>query len=475
MTDDALLLKGFAEKGSEADFAALVQRHLRLVYGAAERQLRGDSHLAQDVSQIVFTTLARKAASLQRHPILTGWLYTTTRYAVAEVKRAERRRQIYEHVVSAMQETSRHDGEFADWEELRPVLDEVLFELNERDREAVLLRFFESRPFADLAARLATTEDAARMRVERALTKMHRTLRRRGITSTVSALGVVLAGQPAVAAPVQLVCIIANGALTGAKAGAGGLALWHVFFMGKLSTAIVGVVILTGASVALLQQQSRAQLQEEISFALQDNREAIRLRAMNSRLAQLTTGPLESARSNELARLRAEAAVLDTLASASTGRELRLTGGLQDMGSASPELAYESTLWAKKNRDTTALSRLIEIHPDAKFKADAFYARLPAGARGDADSSEKLIATALIWDSHTRELKNVPEKGDETALKTADSIRFQTTDESSDTVAIQMVSATGEPVGIVRRYHQTPAGWREVIPAGQVHKIIHSY
>ena len=55
----------------------------------------------------------------------------------------------------------------ADWQKLRPVLDEVLSEIDERDRDAILLRFFDGRPFAEIGERLRLTENAARMRVER--------------------------------------------------------------------------------------------------------------------------------------------------------------------------------------------------------------------------------------------------------------------------------------------------------------------
>jgi len=41
-----------------------------------------------------------------------------------------------------------------DWEWLRPVFDDLIGELDGRDREAVLLRFFEGRDFADVGAKL---------------------------------------------------------------------------------------------------------------------------------------------------------------------------------------------------------------------------------------------------------------------------------------------------------------------------------
>ena len=94
--NDSELLRRYAENGCETAFTELVKRHLDLVYSAAMRQVGGDTHLAQDVAQTVFVDLARKAASISARSVLTGWLYTSTRYAAAKIVRAEQRRHARE-------------------------------------------------------------------------------------------------------------------------------------------------------------------------------------------------------------------------------------------------------------------------------------------------------------------------------------------------------------------------------------------
>lgn len=153
MIDDTQLLHLYAGQRSEAAFAELVQRHLAMVYRSAARQLGPDSHLADDVAQSVFVLLARKSRSLLAHPSLTVWLHRTTRFKVSEALRAERRRRARDALALALQESIPSDLVICDWERLRPLIDEVLFELKESDREAVLLRFFEERLFADIATR----------------------------------------------------------------------------------------------------------------------------------------------------------------------------------------------------------------------------------------------------------------------------------------------------------------------------------
>src|SRR4051812_40905954 len=183
MNDDRELLRRYAEDRSEPAFAELVQRHLRLVYHAALRQCGGDVHRAEDVTQAVFTDLARKAATLARRPVLVGWLYTSTRFAAAHAVRGEARRQKREQEAHAMTEIfSRPEPEAAaEWDRLQPVIDDALHALSERDREAVLLRFFQGQAFVDVGARLSVSEDAARVRVNRALEKMRAVLAQRGV------------------------------------------------------------------------------------------------------------------------------------------------------------------------------------------------------------------------------------------------------------------------------------------------------
>src|ERR1043166_8431550 len=157
MDDDTELLRRFADEGSEQAFAELVRRRVDVVYAAALRQTGGDAHLAQDVAQIVFVTLARNAARLKGHAALTGWLFTTTRHLAISAVRRRRRSQRREEEAETMKA---NDGEtVAAWEELRPIIDEALHELGEKDRVALLLRFFEGRSLAEVGAATGLAEN----------------------------------------------------------------------------------------------------------------------------------------------------------------------------------------------------------------------------------------------------------------------------------------------------------------------------
>jgi RNA polymerase sigma factor (sigma-70 family) len=313
MMDDSSLLRRFSEDRSEEAFAELVRRHLNLVYSAALRKVGGDSHLAADVSQKVFAVLARNAPSLARHPVLTGWLYTTTHFTAAKMVRAERRRQAREQEAQAMQELLSSPAPEAGWDRLRPVLDDVMHDLNERDREAVLLRFFEGRPFAEVGARQGLSENAVRMRVERALDKLHVLLARRGITSTTAALTLLLAEHTVAAAPVGLAATVSGAAAAG-TAGGSSLALWSFMSTSKLLAGAMGAAVMAVGIGVVLQQQSTAALRDEVDGLQRENQVIGSLRDEHRRLTGLQVPPAELERlrneSTELPRLREEVAVL---------------------------------------------------------------------------------------------------------------------------------------------------------------------
>ena len=315
MSDDAELLRRYAEQRSEAAFAELVRRHLNLVYSAAMRLTRGDTHRAEDVAQLVFTDLARKAAALSHRPVLAGWLYTSTHYATAKILRTEQRRQTREQEAQAMHELLSNAAPEADWDRLRPVLDAAMRELSERDREAVLLRFFEGRGFAEVGTKLNLSENAARMRVDRALDKLRVRFAQHGVTSTAAALAIALANQAVVAAPAGLATTITGAALTGAAASGGAWAILQFIAANKLQIGIVSAVIATAVTGVVLQQQANAQLQREIEALRQENGQIAALQEENLRLKQIAA---------EVATLREDDAELAQLGIEASALKVRL-------------------------------------------------------------------------------------------------------------------------------------------------------
>jgi RNA polymerase sigma factor (sigma-70 family) len=258
MLDDIELLRRYAQRQDESAFSALVARHLNLVYSAAHRQLDGDPHLAEDVAQAVFTDLARKAASLvvavAGGKPLTGWLYTSTRFAASRVRRSEQRRAVRELAAHAM--NADHDctpnGPDPNWADLGPLLDEAMSQLPQVDRDAVLLRFFEGKDLRSVGAALGLSEDAARKRVSRALDHLRGVLTARGVTTTIAALAATLPTQAVRIAPAGLAAKVARTSLTSATATSTTSTLSSILLMTtqfKIIVATAAALLLAGSII----------------------------------------------------------------------------------------------------------------------------------------------------------------------------------------------------------------------------------
>ena len=313
MSNDAELLRRYVEERSESAFTELVREHLNLVYSAALRQTSGDRALAEDLSQLVFTELARKAPRLLGHPSLAGWLYTTVRHVAANLRRAEQHRRQREEEAQSMNALLSADSPIEVWQRIQPVLDDALHELCEADRAVVVLRFLEDRTLREVGERLGLKENAARMRVDRALEKLRRRLARRGLTSTASGLTAALAIGVITPAPAALASTIASTALaSGTAVGSTTLTLLKMMSLSKAKVGLIGALVVTGVAVPVWQEtrlqrvrSENAQLRENDSEFAALQGELERLRKVEADQAELERLRQWQARTQpELLRLR---------------------------------------------------------------------------------------------------------------------------------------------------------------------------
>src|SRR5882672_2860697 len=136
---DAQLLQRYLRDRSEEAFTEIVRRHLNLIFSAALRQVR-QPQLAEEVTQAVFVDLARQAKTLAPNTVLSAWLYQVARRTAIDVIRRESRRQIREQVA---QELNAMNAPDTDWTHIEPLLEEGMDTLEEKERTALLLRYFE--------------------------------------------------------------------------------------------------------------------------------------------------------------------------------------------------------------------------------------------------------------------------------------------------------------------------------------------
>src|SRR3989442_1406165 len=199
------LLAEFRATGSEHAFSELVRRYTNLVYSVAKRRLSNVA-LAQDVTQTVFIRLAKAAPNIRGDAELAAWLHRTTVHASIDLWRSEIRRRTREEHVAAMQPDRTQP---TDWNEMAPVLDESLNELNDHERQVISLRFFEQKSMRDLGLLLGITEDAAKMRVSRAIDRLRAQFSGRGITCSAGGLAPLLMEHSVEVAPAGLTLTLA--------------------------------------------------------------------------------------------------------------------------------------------------------------------------------------------------------------------------------------------------------------------------
>ena len=315
ISEDMALVQEYVQSNSEQAFAALVSKHVNLVYSVALRQVHLNPHLAEEITQGVFIVLALKAKALGPKTILSAWLCRTARYVSANTLRIQRHRHFREqesHMQSTLNET-----EPGIWNQIAPLLDEALSSLGEKEHDAVVLRFFDGKELKQVGAAMGTTEDAARMRVNRGLEKLRKFFAKKGITLSTAAIAGAVVANSVQAAPVGLVATVTAAALSGTTiATATLIAAIKAGTMTTIQKALITatVAMLAGAGIYEARRvaqfhneiktlrQQRAPLVEQIEQLQGESKDrALKLASLGEENEQLNRN------SSELMRLRGEA------------------------------------------------------------------------------------------------------------------------------------------------------------------------
>jgi RNA polymerase sigma factor (sigma-70 family) len=305
MTSDLDLLRRFARENSQDAFTEIVRRHVNLVYSAALRQVRSPQ-LAEEIAQSVFADLARNAGRLKSETILIAWLYSVTRRTAIDVIRKESRRQLREQIAVEM---NNMNATANDWTQIEPLLDDAMAALDETDRAAILLRYFENKNLREVGESLNISDDAAQKRVSRAVEKLREFFSKRKITIGASGLAVLISANAVQAAPVGLALTIANASLAAAGTT---LTFMKIATATKLKLALGAIVVAGAVTAFVVQQQNQTKLrgeneslQQQIAQLQADNA------GLSNRIATIgEANQLPAAQFDELLKLRGETGVL---------------------------------------------------------------------------------------------------------------------------------------------------------------------
>ncbi|MGI8602036.1 MAG: sigma-70 family RNA polymerase sigma factor [Verrucomicrobiales bacterium] len=378
MNDGTALLRTYAEKGSERAFRELVGRYTTFVYSTALRRVDGDTHLAEDIVQIVFADLARRAQSFSGELYLGGWLHRHTCFVARNVSRSQQRRRVRERTAAEHAAISQNSQPALDG--ISSVIDEAIQKLSAEDATSILLRFFEGRNYRAIGEALGTNDDAAQKRVSRALEKLRHLLRERGLSVTSASLASQLSG---LMNPVPL-------AVAAASAQGAAPALSAVFTSLKAmtlskSTTTGLAAVLAGLAIApvALYHKTQQRLKAQETALHEQGIQVSALRRENAALlGRLAAADQEqTAINSEIAQLRRALAsrpgVSPPAPPLPENADQKPTG--QDkpdfvsaencsyVGNETPEAALQSFFWAAKNKSVETVAELIRWQRDPEI------------------------------------------------------------------------------------------------------------
>jgi RNA polymerase sigma factor (sigma-70 family) len=269
MDDDHTLLSRFAKAKDERAFTELVRRHLDMVHGVCLRRT-GNRPLAEELVQNVFASLARKAGSLKPEVLVVGWLHRAAHFESLSAFRSESSR--LRKMKEFMDFQPQTEPEPNSFREISPFLDQALDALPTPDRDVVLLRFASDLTLQQIGHRLGKSESAAQRHLQRVLDKLAVILRRRGVTTSATALALMLGADFAKAAPASLtVAFVSKTAI--ASAAASGFSIVKIttilYIMKNKAIIIASVCLLAaGGSVAYISTRPSASLSSSSSAAI---------------------------------------------------------------------------------------------------------------------------------------------------------------------------------------------------------------
>jgi hypothetical protein len=293
-----------------------------------------------------------------------------------------------------------------DWDRIRPVLDEAMASLGDKDRDALLLRYFENEDLRSVGIALGVTDDAAQKRVTRALEKLQTYLVRRGVTTTAAAVSTVLSTNAVQMAPAGLEATLASASLAGAGIGTiTTLTLLKLMTMTKAKIAVVGAILAVGiATPLLLLQNANARLRLETDRLRQQSQALARRSEGKERLGSLK----ETADAREQNPARGQEELLGLKSVPKANAAVSVASGVVvitetpdapfvpvaswvNVGIGTWTNAIQSHLWATANRDWNAFANTIVWDPASKSLLEERLAGSPESVRRRVRSVDGLI------------------------------------------------------------------------------------
>ena len=184
ISDEALLLE--ISYGGEWAMEVLYERYARYAYALAYRIVR-DYSTAEDIVQDVFLSIWKKATSYQeQHGCVRSWLQAIVHHRAIDCVRASAHRD--HHPLEEANETGYGDEKPEVWEEVwneerKALLQSILAQLPEEQRQVIELGYFGGYTHAEIAQRWHLPLGTVKGRMRLGLQKMKYLLAQHGINN----------------------------------------------------------------------------------------------------------------------------------------------------------------------------------------------------------------------------------------------------------------------------------------------------
>ena len=339
-----------------------------------------------------------------------------------------------------------------EWTALRPLLDEAMSCLRERDRTAVVLRYFEDRSYAEIGAALGLSENAARMRTDRALERLREFLGRRGLHSGAAAIAGLIAGHAVCAAPAGLAPSIAA-TIAALPVPAGLFSLFTPNPMSSLGTLLSSATVSAAIAASVVWFLPKPETREINLVSRENQRLRLLLTRQETELARLRTAVTARRAAAGTPSGTAEAAPARAATPDGTAPGSRGALDYRNLGQATAYNAYQTFAWASDRCDVSALARLITFDPNDRARAHAALEAMPPNIREQCHTPEELYAFLIAADA----LRYPPPAADVLAQARAFPL-------AEGRVAMRLPGSTRNRFV----YQQTPDGWKYVFPSEAV-------
>lgn len=177
ISDDVLNAEWREVQAAQADpraFRPLYERYYEPIFRFVWRRCADESTAADLTSQVFLKALNKLESYEYRGLPFSAWLYRIASNEVTMFFRRQKKQRVVSADTSLYHELADKSTDNSDQEELEASLRKVLQSLKPDELALIEMRFFEQRPFAEIAEILSVSEATTKMRTYRLLERLRK-------------------------------------------------------------------------------------------------------------------------------------------------------------------------------------------------------------------------------------------------------------------------------------------------------------